>query len=88
MGTAIEMPEWKKYITGGAKASYGKKEQKSLIEQRQGLPIYRLKAELTKVSINSKYFLLHIDIKDLFKTRLVCTYSVDPNADLLLLYVR
>lgn len=46
----LDMPEWKRYITGGAKASYGKKEKKSIIEQRQGLPIYKLKDELTKVT--------------------------------------
>ena len=45
-----DMPEWKKHITGGSKASYGKKEKRSLLEQRQGLPIYKLKEELLKVS--------------------------------------
>ena len=51
MGTGVQdMPEWKKHITGGAKASYGKKETKSLLEQRQGLPIYKLKDELVQVS--------------------------------------
>ena len=45
-----DMPEWKKHITGGAKASYGKKEKKSILEQRMSLPIYRLKNELNKVS--------------------------------------
>ena len=45
----IDLPEWKKYITGGSKASYGKKEVKSIMEQRQGLPIFKLKDELIKV---------------------------------------
>lgn len=49
LGLTQEMPEWKKHITGGAKASYGKKETKSILEQRQGLPIYKLKDELVKV---------------------------------------
>lgn len=44
-----DIPEWKKHITGGSKASYGKKEKKSILEQRQSLPIYKLKDELTKV---------------------------------------
>ncbi|RWS04771.1 ATP-dependent RNA helicase DHX8-like isoform 1 [Dinothrombium tinctorium] len=43
-----EMPEWKKHITGGSKASYGKKTQMSIIEQRQSLPIYKLKDELVQ----------------------------------------
>jgi ATP-dependent RNA helicase DHX8/PRP22 len=44
-----ELPEWKKQVMGGAKASFGKKENKSILEQRQGLPIFRLKDELLKV---------------------------------------
>uniref|UniRef100_A0A0B7B2H2 RNA helicase n=1 Tax=Arion vulgaris TaxID=1028688 RepID=A0A0B7B2H2_9EUPU len=43
-----EEPEWKKHISGGAKASYGKKEKKSILEQRQSLPIYKLKDDLLK----------------------------------------
>lgn len=46
-----DIPEWKKHITGGQKASYGKKEKKSLLEQRQSLPIFKLKDELVKVSL-------------------------------------
>ena len=47
----VDLPEWKKHITGGQKASYGKKEKKSILEQRQGLPIYKLKDELIKVRV-------------------------------------
>ncbi|XP_064647982.1 ATP-dependent RNA helicase DHX8-like [Lineus longissimus] len=47
-GQTTDMPEWKKHITGGSKASYGKKETKSLLEQRQSLPIYKLKDQLVK----------------------------------------
>ncbi|XP_052803131.1 ATP-dependent RNA helicase DHX8-like isoform X3 [Mya arenaria] len=43
-----DLPEWKKSIMGGQKASYGKKEKKSILEQRQSLPIFKLKDELTK----------------------------------------
>ncbi|KAF7494155.1 ATP-dependent RNA helicase DHX8 [Sarcoptes scabiei] len=43
-----EMPEWKKYITGGAKASYGKRSELSLMDQRKSLPIYQFKDELVK----------------------------------------
>ena len=46
-----DLPEWKKHISGGQKASYGKKEKKSLLEQRQGLPIFKLKDELVKVNM-------------------------------------
>lgn len=43
-----DMPEWKKHITGGSKASYGKKTQMTILEQRQSLPIYKLKDQLVK----------------------------------------
>ncbi|RWS25016.1 RNA helicase-like protein [Leptotrombidium deliense] len=43
-----EIPEWKKHISGGSKASYGKKTQMSILEQRQSLPIYKLKVELVR----------------------------------------
>ncbi|GAB6033588.1 ATP-dependent RNA helicase dhx8 [Chamberlinius hualienensis] len=43
-----DVPEWKKHISGGSKASYGRKTQMSIIEQRQSLPIYKLKDELVK----------------------------------------
>ena len=51
-----EEPEWKKHVTGGSKASYGKKEKKSILEQRQSLPIAKLKDDLLKV--NETYFVL------------------------------
>ena len=47
----VELPEWKRQVLGGAKASFGRKETKSLLEQRQGLPIYKLKDELLKVIV-------------------------------------
>ncbi|XP_076067983.1 ATP-dependent RNA helicase pea [Oratosquilla oratoria] len=43
-----EIPEWKKHITGGSRGSYGKKTNMSLLEQRQSLPIYKLRDELIK----------------------------------------
>ena len=50
--TAQDMPDWKKYAMGGTRASFGKKETRSLLEQRQGLPIYKLKDELNKVRMH------------------------------------
>ena len=43
-----DMPEWKKHVTGGGKATYGKRTNLSIIEQRQSLPIYALKDQLIK----------------------------------------
>ena len=45
------MPEWRKASFGGKKVSYGRKTNLSILEQRQSLPIYKLKDELVKVRI-------------------------------------
>lgn len=47
-----DMPEWKKHAFGGNKASYGKKTQLSILEQRESLPIYKLKEQLVQVGLN------------------------------------
>lgn len=44
-----DIPEWKKHAFGGNKASYGKKTQLSILEQRESLPIYKLKEQLVQV---------------------------------------
>ncbi len=44
----FHMPEWKKASFGGNKASYGRKTTLSILEQRQGLPIYKLRDNLIK----------------------------------------
>lgn len=48
---AQDVPEWKKHVIGGKKSSFGMKTNLSLLEQRQSLPIYKLKDELIKVII-------------------------------------
>lgn len=47
--TNQDLPEWKKHVIGGKKSSFGMKTNMTLLEQRQSLPIYKLKDELTKV---------------------------------------
>lgn len=44
-----EVPEWKKATFGGKGGSYGRKTNLSILEQRHGLPIYKLRDELVKV---------------------------------------
>lgn len=44
-----EVPEWKKHVIGGKKSSFGKKTDMTLIEQRQSLPIFKLREDLIKV---------------------------------------
>jgi ATP-dependent RNA helicase DHX8/PRP22 len=44
-----DLPEWKQHVIGGKKSSFGKKTNMSILEQRQSLPIYKLKDDLIKV---------------------------------------
>ncbi|XP_067167931.1 ATP-dependent RNA helicase DHX8 isoform X3 [Apteryx mantelli] len=50
-----DIPEWKKHAFGGNKASYGKKTQLSIIEQRESLPIFRLKEQLIQVGYTIRF---------------------------------
>jgi len=45
-GMPADLPEWKKHIIGGSKGSFGRKTNMSILEQRQSLPIYKLKVRL------------------------------------------
>ncbi|XP_062382416.1 ATP-dependent RNA helicase DHX8-like [Sardina pilchardus] len=42
----MDVPEWKRYALGGNTVSYGKKTQMTIIEQRESLPIFKLKEQL------------------------------------------
>ncbi|XP_076008434.1 ATP-dependent RNA helicase DHX8-like isoform X2 [Genypterus blacodes] len=44
----IDLPAWKKYAFGGNQVSYGKKTELSILQQRESLPIYKLKEELVQ----------------------------------------
>ena len=47
--TNQDMPEWKKSAFGGNKASYGKRTKLTIMEQRESLPIFKLKEQLVQV---------------------------------------
>ena len=53
-----DVPEWKK-ATFGKKVSYGKRTDLTIVEQRKGLPIYQLKAQLVE-AINKHKILVVI----------------------------
>lgn len=72
----IEMPEWKKNIMGGSKASFGKKEKKSIIEQRQSLPIYKLKDVLI-MAVNDNQTLIVIGETGSGKTTQITQYLAE-----------
>nr|KAG5695240.1 hypothetical protein BaRGS_008068 [Batillaria attramentaria] len=71
-----ELPEWKTHILGGAKASYGKKEKKSILEQRQSLPIYKLKDELMK-AVHDNQILIVIGETGSGKTTQITQYLAE-----------
>lgn len=49
-GQFKDVPEWKRAVQGGTRSgTVGKKIVRSILEQRQALPIYKLKDELLKV---------------------------------------
>ena len=48
MAAPPELPEWKKASFGGNKASYGRRTTLSILEQRHGLPIYKLRDNLVQ----------------------------------------
>ena len=45
----IDLPEWKRYALGGNQVSYGKKTELSILQQRESLPIFKLKNQLIQV---------------------------------------
>lgn len=53
-----DLPEWKKHIIGGKKSSFGKKTNLTIIEQRQSLPIYKLKEELRKAVTDNQILIV------------------------------
>lgn len=58
-----DLPEWKKHVIGGKKSSFGKKTNLTIVEQRQSLPIYKLKEELRKVCFKFKFNLKKRELK-------------------------
>nr|XP_046233744.1 ATP-dependent RNA helicase DHX8-like [Scatophagus argus] len=44
----VNLPEWKRYAFGGNQVSYGKKTELSILQQRESLPIFKLKEQLVQ----------------------------------------
>ncbi|CAH0554543.1 unnamed protein product [Brassicogethes aeneus] len=53
-----DLPEWKKHVIGGKKSSFGKKTNLTIVEQRQSLPIYKLKEELRKAVTDNQILIV------------------------------
>lgn len=56
--TTADLPEWKKAITAGGKATFGKRTNMTILEQRQSLPIYKLKDELVKAVMDNQILIV------------------------------
>uniref|UniRef100_UPI0037E728E7 ATP-dependent RNA helicase DHX8-like n=1 Tax=Semicossyphus pulcher TaxID=241346 RepID=UPI0037E728E7 len=44
----LDLPAWKRYAFGGNQVSYGKKTELSILQQRESLPIFKLKEQLVQ----------------------------------------
>ncbi|KAG7506384.1 ATP-dependent RNA helicase DHX8-like [Solea senegalensis] len=44
----VDLPAWKRYALGGNQVSYGKKTELSILQQRESLPIFKLKEQLVQ----------------------------------------
>lgn len=53
-----DMPEWKKHIIGGKKTSYGRKTDMTIVEQRQSLPIFKLRDDLIKAVTDNQILIV------------------------------
>ncbi|CAK9300122.1 unnamed protein product [Gordionus sp. m RMFG-2023] len=71
-----DMPEWKRYIAGGKQRSFIKKEPASILEQRQNLPIYKLKEQLIQ-AIMENHMLIVIGETGSGKTTQITQYLAE-----------
>ncbi|XP_015282083.1 PREDICTED: ATP-dependent RNA helicase DHX8-like, partial [Gekko japonicus] len=72
----IKIVKWKKHAFGGNKASYGKKTQLSIIEQRESLPIFRLKDQLIQ-AVHDNQILIVIGETGSGKTTQITQYLAE-----------
>lgn len=72
----LEVPEWKKHIIGGKKSSFGKKTDMTLVEQRQSLPIFKLREDLIK-AVSDNQILIVIGETGSGKTTQITQYLAE-----------
>jgi ATP-dependent RNA helicase DHX8/PRP22 len=68
-----QLPDWKKSLLTGSKGSYGKKTNLSIVEQRESLPIYKLREDLIK-AVNDNQILVVIGETGSGKTTQITQY--------------
>lgn len=57
-GMGQDLPEWKKHVIGGKKSSFGRKTNLTIVEQRRGLPIWKLREELIKAVTDNQILIV------------------------------
>lgn len=72
----VDVPEWKRAVIGGKKSSFGRKTDMSIVEQRQSLPIYKLKDDLIK-AVNDNQILIVIGETGSGKTTQITQYLAE-----------
>lgn len=70
------MPEWMKHVTAGGRATYGKRSNLSMIEQKESLPIFALKKALME-AIASNNILIVIGETGSGKTTQITQYMYE-----------
>ncbi|VDN52257.1 unnamed protein product [Dracunculus medinensis] len=71
-----DMPEWMKHVTAGGRATYGKRSNLSMIEQKESLPIFALKKALME-AIASNNILIVIGETGSGKTTQITQYMYE-----------
>lgn len=71
-----DMPEWLRYVTAGGKATYGKRTNLTIKEQRESLPIFALKKALLQ-AIHDNQILIVIGETGSGKTTQMTQYLVE-----------
>lgn len=71
-----DIPEWKKHVIGGKKTSYGKKTDMTIVEQRQSLPIYKLRDDLIR-AVSDNQILIVIGETGSGKTTQITQYLAE-----------
>lgn len=76
MAASADVPEWKKAVIGGKKTSFGRKTDMSIVEQRQSLPIFKLRDDLIK-AVNDNQILIVIGETGSGKTTQITQYLAE-----------
>ncbi|KAM7370466.1 hypothetical protein PAMP_010013 [Pampus punctatissimus] len=72
----IDLPEWKRYAFGGNQVSYGKKTELSILQQRESLPIFKLKEQLIQ-AVNDNQILIVVGETGSGKTTQITQYLAE-----------